>query len=399
MTITANSPSPLLTDESLERIAEIAQAPLRRGHHVRILRDGALAYPAMHALIRAAKRTVCFENFIFAGDDTGQDFALALERAKARGAEVRVIYDPIGTMLVRGGSIRRRLKRARIRVRPFRPVGMTAPWSWLRLTHRDHRKVLIADQLGAVVGGLCIADHWAPAEHGGGNWRDTAMMVRGPAVADLQLAFERMWTRALGLPGGAATSMAIRIGALPPARGNASVIVVGDRPQTQRVAALYQWLAENARETIEISDAYFLAPPHVTQALMAAARRGVRVRLLLPGRNNHPIAGLAARRIYTSLLESGAEIFEWSGVMLHAKTAVVDGAISMVGSSNLDPLSLRRNYELNVLVADEKVGSDMRALFATDVLNANAVVLEEWKKRPWRFKAAEWLAGLFEWNL
>jgi cardiolipin synthase len=399
MTITANSPSPLLADESLEHIAEIAQAPLRRGHHVRILRDGALAYPAMHALIRAAKKTVCFENFIFAGDDTGQDFALALERAKARGAEVRVIYDPIGTMLVRGGSIRRRLKRARIRVRPFRPVGMTAPWSWLRLTHRDHRKVLIADQLGAVIGGLCIADHWAPAEHGGGNWRDTAVMVRGPAVADLQLAFERMWTRALGLPGGSATSTAIPIGALPPPRGNASVIVVGDRPKTQRVAALYLWLAENARETIEISDAYFLAPPRVTRALMDAARRGVRVRLLLPGRNNHPIAGLAARRMYTELLEAGAEIFEWNGVMLHAKTAVVDGAISMVGSSNLDPLSLRRNYELNVLIADGKVGADMRALFATDILHANNVLLEEWKKRPLRFKIAEWLAGFFEWNL
>jgi len=397
--MTANSRSKLLADESLERIAEIAQAPLRRGHHVRILRDGALAYPAMHALIRAAKQAVCFENFIFAGDQTGQDFALALERAKARGAEVRVIYDPIGTLLVRGGSIRRRLKRAQIRVRPFRPVGMTAPWSWLRLTHRDHRKVLIADQVGAVVGGLCIADHWAPAEHGGGNWRDTAMMVRGPAVADLQLAFERMWSRALGLKGGAATSMAIPIGALPPPKGDASVIVVGDRPRTQRVAALYQWLAEHARETIEISDAYFLAPKNVTRALMDAARRGVRVRLLLPGRNNHPIAGLAARREYTELLAAGAEIYEWNGVMLHAKTAVVDGAISMVGSSNLDPLSLRRNYELNVLVADMKVGADMRALFANDVLRANAVLLEEWTRRPLRFKAAEWLAGLFEWNL
>jgi cardiolipin synthase len=400
MTITANPRSPLLADESLERIAEIAEAPLRRGHHVRVLRDGALAFPAMHALIRAAKHTVCFENFIFAGDETGQDFALALERAKARGAEVRVIYDPIGTLLVRGGSIRRRLKRAQIRVRPFRPVGMTAPWSWLRLTHRDHRKVLIADQLGAVVGGLCIADNWAPAEHGGGNWRDTAVMVRGPAVADLQLAFERMWARSLGVhASGFATNMTIPVGTMPPARGDASVIVVGDRPRTQRVAALYQWLAENARETIEISDAYFLAPPRVTKALSAAARRGVRVRLLLPGRNNHPIAGLAARRIYTSLLESGAEIFEWSGVMLHAKTAVVDGAISMVGSSNLDPLSLRRNYELNVLIADEKVGADMRALFANDILHANPVMLEEWKQRPWRFKIAEWLAGLFEWNL
>jgi cardiolipin synthase len=193
--------------------------------------------------------------------------------------------------------------------------------------------------------------------------------------------------------------MAIPIGTLPPARGDASVVVVGDRPRTQRVAALYQWLAENARETIEISDAYFLAPTNVTRALMDAARRGVRVRLLLPGRNNHPIAGLAARREYTSLLEAGAQIYEWNGVMLHAKTAVVDGAISMVGSSNLDPLSLRRNYELNVLIAHEKTGADMRALFANDIKNAHEVVLEEWRERPLRFKAAEWVAGLLEWNL
>ena len=400
MTITANSPARLLADESLERIAEIAQAPLRRGHHIRILRDGALAFPTMLALIRAAKVGVCFENFIFANDGTGEEFAVALERAKARGAEVRVIYDPLGTLLVRGGSIRRRLKRASIRVRPFRPVGVTAPWSWARFTHRDHRKVLIADQIGAVVGGICIADHWAPAERGGGGWRDTAILVRGPAVADIQLAFERMWTRALGIAAsGVATNLAIPVGTMPAPRGDASVIVVGDRPRTQRVAAMYEWLADNAERSIEISDAYFLAPPRVVKALMAAARRGVRVRLLLPGRNNHPIAGLAARRIYDPLLVAGAEIFEWNGVMLHAKTAVVDGVISMVGSSNLDPLSLRRNYELNVLVADQKTGAAMRELFQSDIQSATLVTLDEWRRRPLRFKLAEWLAGLFSWSL
>lgn len=400
MTITANSTPHLLSDEALERIAAIAQAPLRRGHYVRILRDGALAFPAMLAVIRAAKRSVCFENFIFAHDATGEEFAVGLERAKARGAEVRVIYDPLGTLLVRGGSIRRRLKRSKIWVRPFRPVGMTTPWSWLRFTHRDHRKLLVADQVAAVVGGLCIADHWAPAERGGGGWRDTAVLVRGPAVADLQLAFERMWTRALGVVGHSVTTdLGHQVGSLPPPKGNAAVIVVGDRPRTQRVAALYEWLAQNARESIEISDAYFLAPPRVTAALIAAARRGVRVRLLLPGRNNHPIAGLAARRIYDPLLEAGAEIFEWNGVMLHAKTVVIDGVISMCGSSNLDPLSLRRNYELNVLVADAKAGADMRAQFTSDIRSATSVTLAEWRKRPWLYKAAEWLAGLLEWNM
>jgi cardiolipin synthase len=400
MTVTANSPARLLADDALERIAAIAEAPLRRGHHVRILRDGALAFPAMLAVIRAARISVSFENFIFANDATGEEFARGLARARERGAEVRVIYDPLGTLLVKGGSIRRRLKRAHIRVRPFRPMTVTAPWSWLRFTHRDHRKLLVADHLAAVVGGLCIADHWSPAERGGGGWRDTAVLVRGPAVADLQLAFERMWTRAKGdVPAGVATDTRLPAVTLPRPKGDATVVVVGDRPRTQRVAAMYEWLADNAQESIEISDAYLVAPQRVLQALIGAARRGVRVRILLPGRNNHPIAGLAARRVYDPLLEAGVEIWEWNGVMLHAKTLVVDGVISMIGSSNLDPLSLHRNYELNVLVADAKAGADMRALFATDTARATRVLLGEWRRRPVRFKVAEWLAGLVTWNL
>lgn len=397
----ANSTRGLLTDDALERIAAIAQAPLRRGHYVRVLRDGALAFPAMLALIRAARRSVCFENFIFAGDGTGAEFARALERAQARGVDVRVLYDPFGTMLVRGGSVRRRLKREAVRVRAFRPLSMVGPWSWLRLRHRDHRKVLIADDLGAVVGGLCIADHWSPAERGGGGWRDTALLVRGPVVADVQFGFERMWRRAVDLMPASLrpTHVDWPTARLPPPRGDAAVVVVGDRPRTQRVALLYEWLAGHAEESIEISDAYFLAPPQVLRALIAAARRGVRVRLLLPGRNNHPIAGLAARRVYDPLLEAGAEIFEWNGVMLHAKTAVVDGAVSLVGSSNVDPLSLHRNYELNLAVACPKTGAAMRQLFESDVALAHRVDLDEWRRRPQAHKLAERAAALFAWNL
>ena len=401
MTSTANQPATgLLSAAALERISAIAQAPIRYGHHVRILRDGALAFPAMLAVIRAAKRSVCFENFIFAHDATGEEFARGLENARGRGAEVRVLYDPLGTMLVKGGSIARRLRHADVEARPFRPVTFALPWSWLHFTHRDHRKLLIADDLAAVVGGLCIADHWSPAERGGSGWRDTALLVRGPAVADLQLAFERMWRRARGVVReNLGTLLEARALTLPPPRGHAKVIVVGDRPRTQRVAALYEWLADNAERSIDIADAYFVAPRRVMRALMTAARRGVRVRVLLPGRNNHPIAGLAARRIYEPLLEAGAEIYEWGGVMLHAKSIVVDHAISMVGSSNLDPLSLHRNYELNVLVADADVGRQMAELFETDIGAARRVDLEQWKRRPWHYRLAERAAALFGWNL
>jgi cardiolipin synthase len=395
MTTVANGPPWLASAEALEEMAAIAQAPLRWGNHVRVLRDGALAFPAMLAVIRAARHTVCFENFIFADDATGRDFAAALQRAHDRGAAVRVLYDPLGTLLVKGGSIALRLKRARITARAFRPLSFTAPWSWVHLRHRDHRKLLIGDELAAVVGGLCIADHWSPAERGGAGWRDTAVLVRGPAVVDLRRAFERMWRRARGTIIESHPTLGLPVPTLPPPRGDAAVVVVGDRPRTHRVAVMYEWLATHAERTIEISDAYFVAPPSVLKALADACRRGVHVRLLLPGRTNHPAAGAAARRIYGPLLEAGAEIHEWRGVMLHAKTAVVDGVVSMVGSSNLDPLSLHRNYELNVLVGDARVGGAMRELFAGDVRSATQVTLEEWRRRPLLYRAAESVASLF----
>lgn len=383
----ANSTLPLASARALLDLAAIAESPLRFGNAVRILRDGALAFPAMLAAIRAARTSVCFENFILADDGTGAEFARALEASKARGARVRVLYDPVGTLLVRGGSVARRLRPARIEARAFRPLSPLAPWSWIRLRHRDHRKLLICDARNAVIGGICIADHWAPAERGGGGWRDTAVAVRGPVVADLQMAFERMWRRARDLPTTDATPG-------PPSepRGEAAALAVGDRPGTGRVAATYAWLADRAEESIELTDAYFVAPPLVTDALIRAARRGVRVRLLVPGRNNHPVMGLAARRIYAPLLAAGVGIFEWDGVMLHAKTAVVDGVITLVGSSNLDPLSLRRNYELNLLVGDPTTGRQMRELFEADLRQATPVIHEEWARRPLRARVAERVA-------
>ena len=383
----ANSSLRLASAQALLALAAIAEAPLRFGNGVRVLRDGALAFPAMLAAIRAARSSVCFENFILANDTTGAEFARALERAQARGAHVRVLYDPVGTLLVEGGSVARRLRHGRIEARPFRPLSTLAPWSWIRLRHRDHRKLLVCDGRNAVVGGICIADHWAPAERGGGGWRDTALFVRGPVVADLQFAFERMWRRARYFSPAEAVP-----GPPPQTKGDAAAVVVGDRPGAGRVAAIYVWLADHAEESIELTDAYFVAPELVTDALMRAARRGVRVRLLLPGRNNHPVIGLAARRIYAPLLEAGAEIHEWDGVMLHAKTAVVDGVITLVGSSNLDPLSLRRNYELNVLVGDPATGSRMREIFASDLRGATRVDPVAWRRRPFRARAAEALA-------
>ncbi len=384
---------PLMTDASAPRsvageLARLAGSPVRGGTEIRLLRDGEEAFPAMLEAIAAAKTRVVFENFIFAGDATGQRFAEALSEAARRGVEVRVLYDPIGTMMVRGGSIAAVLKKEGVTARPFRPLSLFAPWSWLRMRHRDHRKSLVVDSETAVVGGLCISDNWAPSEKGGNGWRDTALLVRGEIARDVERAFEAMWRRAIG---GRSSRRRRR---RRPANAPPAAILAEDLPETERVAAIYEWLAGTARSTLEITDAYMVAPPKVLAAFGAAARRGVTVSILLPGRNNHPLAGAAARRVYQGLLDAGVRIYEWSGVMIHAKTAVADGEIGLVGSSNLDPLSMTRNYELNLLVVDPATGAAMRAMFARDLEHACRVEPAGWRLRPRWQKAAERAAGI-----
>ncbi len=367
-------------------LSRLAGSPPRGATDVRVLRDGTEAFPAMLAAIDGAQRQVRFENFIFAGDATGRRFAEALSAAAKRGVDVRVLYDPIGTMMVRGGSIANVLHAAGVTVRPFRPLSPLAPWSWLRLRHRDHRKTLTIDGELTFVGGLCISDNWSPSEKGGRGWRDTALRVRGTVARDVERAFERMWNPET--PGPLPAADATSAGSAPLA------ILAEDLPGTGRVASIYEWMARSAQETLEITDAYMVAPPAVLDAFENAARRGVSVRILLPGRNNHPVAGAAARRVYEGLLEAGARIFEWEGVMIHAKTAVADGAISLVGSSNLDPLSMRLNFELNLAVIDPATGAEMQRMFERDLTEARPVLPTAWGRRPLWQKAAERAAGL-----
>jgi cardiolipin synthase A/B len=382
-------PPASLSQATLE-MAGLVHSPARAVAEARILRDGAAAFPAMIELIDAARSCVRFENFIFAGDATGETFAAALKRAAQRGVEVRVLYDPVGTMMVKGGSVARMLtQQSGVVARPFRPLSFVQPWSWLRLRHRDHRKTLAVDGEVAVVGGLCISDNWSPSSRGGSGWRDTGLLVRGPVATDLETAFDAMWRRAAEQPRVRGAESAGD--AAPPA-----ALIAADEPGRRYVSALYQWLAERARRTLEITDAYLVAPRPILTAFESAAQRGVEVRLLLPGRNNHPLAGAAARHIYAPLLDAGVGIWEWDGVMLHAKTAVVDGEVTMIGSSNLDPLSMRRNYELNLVVADKATGTAMREMFAADLREATRIDAEAWRRRPAWQRALETVASLFQ---
>ncbi len=388
----SSSQESLLQPEMVAELSRRASAPARAIEEARVLRDGQQAFPVMLDLIRSAQRSVWFENFIFAGDATGLRFAKVLGEAARRGVEVRVLYDPVGTMMVKGGSIASALRAERVDGRPFRPVSLLAPWTWPRLRHRDHRKTLVIDGETAVVGGLCISNNWAGRNVGGQNWRDTALFVRGPVAADVSVAFESMWRRA-AMEEVPVPTLFTEAPEVPCA------LVAADQPGAHHVASIYIWMAGHARRSLDITDAYLVTPEPVVAAFEAAARRGVSVRFLLPGNNNHPVAAASARRRYARLLAAGARIYEWRGMMVHAKTAVADGEISIVGSSNLDPLSMTRNYELNLLVADAGTGGAMREMFERDLGGAREVHAADWAKRPLWQRAVESMVSVFDGNL
>lgn len=385
--------SGLLASANIAELSRLVRAPALSAPEATILRDGEEAFPAMLQLIGQARQSVDFENFIFAGDATGRKFAAALGDAVRRGVAVRVIYDPVGTMMVKGGSIAKALAAEGVSARAFRPVSLFAPWTWPRLRHRDHRKTLVVDGQAAVVGGLCISNNWAAHSWGGHDWRDTALLVRGPIVSQVAAAFQRMWERAVG-----ETAPPPLFAASEPPSPPCGM-VAADQPGAHRVGEVYIWLADHAVRSLEITDAYLVTPEPVVAAFEAAARRGVRVRFLLPGHNNHPVAAASARRLYARLMAAGARIYEWRGMMVHAKTAVADGEILLVGSSNLDPLSMTRNFELNLLLADAVTAARMGEMFERDLRGAREIRPEEWAKRPWWQKAAETVAGFFDGNL
>lgn len=374
-----------------QALSELVASPARPALGVEILRDGAAAFPAMLELIESARSRVLFENFIFAGDATGRRFAAALSTAAQRGVEVRVLYDPVGTLLVRGGSAARVLRGGGATLRPYRPLSPYSPRSWAALRHRDHRKVLAVDGDAAVVGGLCISDSWAPEAQGGGGWRDTALLARGPVVRDLEKAFHEMWRRAAGKPDrGDVTGTEAS-----PAPAGPALWMAADWPDARRVVHLYAWIAGRARRRIDITDAYLVLPTRARTALAAAAQRGVQVRVLVPGRNNHPVAGAAACHGYAALLEAGVELWEWQGAMVHAKTLAADDEICLVGSSNLDPLSLRRNFEMNLLACDPGTARRLHEIFACDLERSRRIELPAWRRRSrWR-RLAESAGSLF----
>jgi cardiolipin synthase len=370
----ALAPDRQLADQAFSRAAG---APLIPGNTIRLLKDAAENYPAWLDAITAATATIHFESYIIHDDEVGLRFAEALIAKCREGVQVRLLYDWLGAVGKTSSRFWRRLQAAGVEVRCVNPFRFSSPFGWV---NRDHRKMLAVDGHIAFVTGLCIGQMWVgdPAK-GIKPWRDTGVEIRGPAVADIELAFAQVWaTVGVALP----VSEIPRREELPPV-GNVGLRVIASEPSTAGLYRLDTLIATGVRRSLWLTDAYFVGFTTYIRTLIAAARDGVDVRLLVPGSSDIPLVRTLSRAGYRSLLEGNVRVFEWNGPMLHAKTAVADGQWARVGSTNLNPSSWIGNWELDVAVEDEPFAQQMEALFLDDLKHATEIVLNTKRKvRP-----------------
>ncbi len=359
----------------------------RMGCEVTPLRDGGETYTAMLAAITAAQRSICCEVYILASDRTGERFREALvERARA-GVVVRLMYDAVGSFGL-ADSWLDTLRAAGAQVVVFNPI---APWRarW-GLSHRDHRKIHVIDDEVAFTGGLNIANDYASVEDGGAGWHDAHCRVRGAIVLDLARLFRRTWLRAGGEPYPAPASPNGGIGV----GGTSFVRMIENTARRKRPAIrrAYVHVIKASRQRVWIENAYFLPDRGLRRALVRAVRRGVDVRVIVPGHSDVRVIEWASLYVMRRLARRGVKLLRWRGVMLHAKTAVVDGVWSTIGSYNFDAQSRFNNLEVTLEILDPAVGGSLEAAFERDIALCDAFDESAWKRLPWWRKAFAWLA-------
>ena len=361
-----SSAARLLADQAFSRAAG---APLIPGNSLRLLKDAAENYPAWLDAIENAKQSIHFENYIIYDDVVGHRFADALIGKQREGVRVRVLYDWMGALGKTSQRFWRKLREAHIEVRCVNPFQWSSPFGWIS---RDHRKMLTVDRRIGFVTGLCIGKMWeGDTSRGLAPWRDTGVEIQGPAVADLEHAFAQMWD----ITGTPLPKSDVPHHTNLASTGNVGLRVIASEPSTAELYRLDALIAAGARHSLWLTDAYFMGTTVYVQALIAAARDRVDVRMLVPGSSDIALLRALSRAGYRPLLEGGVRVFEWNGPMLHAKTAVADGHWARVGSTNLNPASWLGNWELDVAVEDNHFAQQMEAMFLDDLQHSTEIVL------------------------
>lgn len=378
----------------------IVGSPLTTGNEVLLLQDGPATYQAMLAAILAARDHIHLESYILDDDEVGQRFAQALIDKQQQGVAVHLIRDSVGTFSTPQAFFKR-LSDSGIKVLEFNPINpMAARVDWV-LNQRDHRKLLIVDGRTAFLGGINISSVYSGGSFsmasrvrpgGAATWRDTDLKLRGPVVAELQKLFLATWAAQNG-----ASLPAKNYYPAPEVAGRMVVRAIGSSPE-EPYSLIYATLLSaigSAVNSVHLTNAYFVPDPQLLAALAAAAARGVDVKLILPSQTDSWLVFHAGRGHYGQLLRAGFKIYERQGVILHSKTALVDGVWATVGSTNLDWRSFLHNHELNAVVLGTEFGHQLQAMFDKDLIASDQIDLGQWERRSLALRLQEWLAGFW----
>jgi cardiolipin synthase len=377
----------------------IVGAALSAGNRVELLQDGAATYPAMFAAIEAATDHVNLETYIIEDDEVGRRFSELLLKKRAQGVQVNLIYDGVGSIGTPQAFFER-LTRGGVQVVQFNPVNPLALRKAWQVNNRDHRKLLVVDGRVAFVGGINFSRvHSGGSAHGGpasAPWRDTHLRIEGPVVDDFQKLFLQTWAKQRG----AAPAPANYFPALA-ARGTEMVRAIGSTPDDPHSLFYLTLLSaiSKAERNVWVTSAYFVPDEQLVEALVAAARRGVDVRLVLPGASDSGPAFHAGRSHYSALLRAGVKLHERRGAMLHAKTVTIDGVWSCVGSTNLDRRSFLHNDEIDATILGRGFAERMQAAFSADREASEEIDLARWEARSYGLRLREWSARLWEYWL
>ena len=358
------------------------------GNRVDVLINGRQIFPAMLAAIDTARETISFETFIYWSGVIGERFVCSLcERAEA-GVRVHVLLDWVGSLKMDNALVTR-LREAGVKVIRFHKPH----WSnWGKMNNRTHRKLLIVDGVIGFTGGVGIADQWQGDARNPDEWRDTHFRVHGPVVAQMQSVFLDNWMRATGevLHGPAYFPE-------PANAGDQRAQMFSSSPSggAESMHLMYLLALTAARERIDLCASYFLPDALTIDTLVDAAQRGVRVRILVPGRHiDAPLVRQASRASWGDLLAAGMEMAEYQPTMFHLKALVVDDGFVSVGSTNFDDRSFLLNDEANLNVISPTLAQTMREVFEVDWAKGRRMELNTWRQRPWREKIVEHMAAL-----
>ena len=386
-----------LIQKTVALMESVGGHPLTAGNKITLLVDGPVTYAAMFKAIEGAKDHINFETYIFSDDEVGREFADLLMRKQTEGVQVNLLYDSVGSIGTPAAFFQR-LRDAGLNVLEFNPINPLKMRKKLLTAQRDHRKVLVIDGKIAFTGGVNISNVYSSSSFRSGEpsnskegWRDTHIQIEGPAVAELQKSFVQAWRHQKG------PSLADR-DYFPhlAARGKALAQVIPSFPgEPHRLTyVMYVAAVKNARYSIDLTMPYFVPDHQMREAITQAAERGVEVRIVLPGTSDSNIVLYAGRSFYSGLLESGVRLYELRDRMLHAKTAVIDGVWSTVGSTNMDLWSFLHNNEINVIVVGKDFADKMEELFEQDLKASDEVKVEAWSERPFLNRVKELFARL-----